>query len=109
MIDNVRIGSITYPVTETAEPIIVDNAVCYGAIDYVKPLIQINANCGAHKPATLMHEIMHGIVNEYRIEYVPAGDEKAIDLIAKGILNVLIDNPQLIEQVTNYKVSKQQV
>lgn len=94
MIEKVRIDSAIYTVVETDEVIVVEGIQCGGSIDYQKGIITISTLlCERQKYITLWHEIMHGIFNERGVD--ARNEESAVDSIAKGVIQVLMDNPEL--------------
>ena len=102
MIDKVKIDQVVYDVAETDEPILVNNRVCAGEIYYRMNTITLAKSAGlAQKDVTLMHEIVHGIIYERMLEkYINADDmDDFLDEMGKSILQLIRDNPELIEHV----------
>lgn len=86
---SVRIGAVTYSVTEAP---IAD----LGLIDYAKQTIVIQSGLApAARDVTLWHEIIHGVL--YNLGYVDH-NENLVDGLAHGIVSVLMDNPRLGER-----------
>lgn len=104
MIDKVKIDQVTYAVSETAGPILVDSRVCRGAITYGTNKIELLATEGeSQKQVTLMHEIVHGIVYERNLEKYIKGDENEdfTDEMARAIMQLIRDNPELVKQLNS--------
>lgn len=98
MIDKVKIGVYDYAVKETEGPITVDRHECTGSIVYEKLEINILTNRAEQKKMqTLMHEITHGIIHSYRIPLSDDDLEEITDRFATGFMQVIRDNPALIE------------
>lgn len=93
----VRIGSNYYEVELTDEPLILDNIVCRGLIEHYNHVISISTNFGdiQQQEQTFLHEIVHGIVNERSINLKEDDEEFIVDEIAKGLHQVILDNPHM--------------
>lgn len=91
--ETVRVGGIDYAVVETKG---LNNGaqMLYGRIDYQKSIIELNPEVQAHqmKCVTLWHEIIHGIIEHSCINIKESTEEVIIDMIAKGVYQVLQDN-----------------
>ena len=99
MINNVLIDAINYRVEETDEPILIDRKECGGGVFYNESLIKIgNFVKGDAKTKVLMHEIVHAILFE-RGMIEASDDEQLVEELAKGIINVIRNNPNLINFV----------
>ena len=93
MIDKVKIGPITYIITN--DDTLGDSGFA-GQIRYFRSTIAIN---GDLKPQfallTLWHEIVHGIMTNAGIPH-DEQTEPLVNAIAYGVLQVLVDNPDLV-------------
>lgn len=49
---------------------------------------------------TLWHELFHAISSQYKMEL----DEKACDMLASGVMALLMDNPDLVEFTTDWEL-----
>lgn len=86
---SIEIGYRDYSILKTEEPIILDNAVCYGTISYDKQEIKLDKTCKKDQSlCTLIHEVIHGIDADLNIEL----DEKAVELLGKGFYQFLKHN-----------------
>lgn len=94
MIDKVKIGAITYDVT--IDDTLGDTGYS-GQIRYLRTQIVIN---GDLKPQaakqTLWHEIIHGIMTNAGIPHEDQ-TEPLVNAIAYGVMQVLVDNPGIVE------------
>ena len=70
---------------------------CYGLHDQNNKTIELSTSC-VHKNMveTFLHEILHAIYTEYEISSQD-DEEKTVSLMSKGLLNTLVDNPDLID------------
>ena len=67
----------------------------YGEADYDKSIIKIADRYDNHsKNCTFIHEILHCICLRFGLEKLN-NDEHAIDLLATGIYEAMIDNPHI--------------
>lgn len=106
MIEKVRIDTAEYAVKVVDEPILLDGRDCAGIIDYVKTEIKLKEDIAEKRLDVLMHEIVHGIFIERNInDKIPADDlELVVDEFAKGMLNVMRDNPDLLRLISKSQV-----
>lgn len=95
----VRIGGVDYCVDTSTTPVIVDGKQCYGSIEYASHQILIDETLGdhAHIACTLLHEVLHGIVHDRMIDFED-DEEDIIDAFARGLYQVLADNPDLMKR-----------
>ncbi len=93
-INKIKIGGIYFDVTEEKD--LKDPTAGRGLdgdIAYGKCKIRINANLSYQlRMQTLWHEIIHGILAQSGVEKY---NEILVDVLAFGILMVLVDNPEL--------------
>jgi hypothetical protein len=97
LLNKVRIGIYDYKIKEQA--IIIND--CHrelgGQIDYENLIIKLKTGLNdQHKKQTLWHELMHGIVREYNIDFENDEEEDIIDTLGTAIVQVLKDNKGLI-------------
>jgi hypothetical protein len=98
MTDKIRIIAIDYPVN-LVERLRDEGEVqsLSGNIRYAKPKICLDATMEPQPMyQTLWHEIVHGISSAMNLEI----EEKDVDLIATGIVQVLRDNKKVLEKYT---------
>ncbi|MDL5002019.1 hypothetical protein QRW96_15435 [Clostridioides difficile] len=93
----VKVGGLSYKIEETEEPILVNNQLCYGLADYGSETIKLSTNLQSQrvKEATFLHELFHCIFRDRCIE--SEDEEYLVDVLAKGIHQVIIDNPKIFE------------
>lgn len=99
---SVKVDNVDYKII-SKEKVFLNGRLVFGAIDYVTSEIEI-ANADVSLPnqkVTLMHEIVHAIAQERDIKDLLPQDndqmEKLVNEIAKGMLQVIRDNPELIK------------
>jgi hypothetical protein len=87
----IRIGGVDYEIRD------VDNLndgvnVCYGHISFEDSVIELHSKNQNHQKrcVTLWHEILHGIAEHAGLDI--ENEERVIDVLAKGIYQVLQDN-----------------
>lgn len=85
-------------ITEYKEPILVDGKQCLGVINYDDGTIAISKNEENTKPVTLMHEAVHGILYSRGFND-ESMDEKLVDGVSRGVIQLIRDNPQLIKYI----------
>ncbi len=97
MIKKLKICGSIYSIDETKDKIIVDGSkVLYGEIKHDTMIIFIaNGYPETIKLQTLLHEALHGISEEYCLDFT----EKNVDRISKAIYAFLIDNPGFIRDI----------
>lgn len=90
--NSVRIGGVEYKIVTT--PFLNNGLqIAYGHIDYEKCIIELSETIEmAHekKCLVLLHEILHGIRNNYGFEM--ENEEEIVDVFARGLYQVLQDN-----------------
>lgn len=101
MIRSVTIGPMRYAVRLARRLHSDDHTPLLGQIDYAACRIDLERGMSPQaQRATLIHEILHGILNN-------AGerdhDERLIDLLAYGLLDVIADNPDLVAYLTEHR------
>ena len=99
LIKSVMIDAVRYAVEETDEVILVDGRACRGSVDFNQADISLSIekeNMGdGRKPQTLMHEVMHALLYERgRDDWE---DEELVDALASGVINLIRQNPELVE------------
>lgn len=97
--DKVRIGSMDYKIEQTEDVIVLNGQECTGIIEYDKHLIRLNSNIQDKQgiEQTLLHEIVHGIIDDRKIELVPEHMEQIVDDISCGLHQVIRDNPDIFK------------
>lgn len=76
----------------------------FGQIGYNKNVIEINKDQkngiwngqSVEEVDTVIHEILHGVVSEYEINVDGRKEEKWVTLMANGLTDVLLKNPNLV-------------
>lgn len=94
--DKVKIGAMEYEVIKTDKPILLDNEVCNGIIDYYYLFIEISNNRAIQKQEeTFIHEILHGIIHERNL--ILEDEEMIVEEISKGLYQVIKDNKEIFK------------
>lgn len=91
----VKIGWKEYKILEQApdEALIDGGTICYGQVFYDRQEIYINKNYRKkHKKATLLHEVIHAIDEQYSIDL----KEEQVVSLTHGLMSVLKDNPEIL-------------
>lgn len=86
-----------YEVIMTDEPIFMDNLRAYGHINFDDKQILIDKTLREKQghAQTLVHEIIHGIIYDRGLDFRNDGEETIVDQLAKGLYQVVKDNPEL--------------
>ncbi len=89
--EKIRIGGVNYDI-EYAPGLDDGSQLLYGRLSYSDSTIKINTDCqkSQHMGITLWHEILHGIAGHANLEI--QDEEQVVDVLAKGIYQVLEDN-----------------
>ena len=101
--DIITIDGCEYTV-QHKEQVLHDGRTIYGRISSKEGVIEVSKDiCDYQQKITLMHEVIHGICNHRNIEkHIPAERyEDVTDELAKGLVQVLNDNPELIDFIKN--------
>ncbi|WP_051931592.1 ImmA/IrrE family metallo-endopeptidase [Clostridium sp. KNHs214] len=97
---NIKIGTFNYDVSETNQPLLLNHAECAGIIDYENLTIQIkNESNTQRKKQTLLHELFHGIINEYNIDISNVDEEYLVETLGTAMYQIIKDNDKLIKYV----------
>jgi hypothetical protein len=96
---NIKIGGTDYTVIEMQESFASDGKVCDGDISYSMAEIRVAVKNKSKQyiDTVLLHEIVHGILYEFNIK-IPE-EENFTEGFAKGLYQVLKDNPKLVEYI----------
>lgn len=97
---SVRIDSVDYEVILDNTTLIIDRAECKGTINLDYKTIRINNEVQSEQgqEKTLLHEIIHGIIYERDLDLRTADEEAIVDTIAKGLHQVIRDNPDIFKK-----------
>lgn len=89
----VRVGSVDYDVIVSDSIILKNNQQCYGHIDWEHHKIEIDNTLQDEQglSKTFLHELVHGIVHEFKIDF-SADEEDIVDKLADGLHQVIRDN-----------------
>jgi len=97
--NKVRVNGVDYAIKRSDELIIINHKECFGDIDYNKKLIRIKNDLQdiQGEEETLLHEIFHAIVYERNFDYSKNDDETITEELARGLYQIVKDNPSLFE------------
>lgn len=92
----VRVGSIDYTINSKDERQILNTRQCYGVIDYEYHTIELDSGIqdGQGLERTFLHELVHAIVKEHKID-LEDNFEEVTDKLAYGLHQVIRDNPSI--------------
>ena len=92
----VRVGSIDYTINSKDERQILNTRQCYGVIDYEYHTIELDSGIqdGQGLERTFLHELVHVIVKEHKID-LEDNFEEVTDKLAYGLHQVIRDNPSI--------------
>ena len=94
MIKQIKVGSAVFKVKEDAE--ISNTEDLWGRIQFESREIFVKKGmCESQKAQTLMHEIVHAAEREIALGL----DEKDTERFSRMLIQVIRDNPKLIEMV----------
>ena len=94
----IKIGSIVYEIETTDTPLIVDNKVCSGKVQYLYSKIQLSGEDMQGEQArnvTFWHEIVHAIVYDRGLDW-GKDNELFTEELAKGLHSLMVDNSFLM-------------
>lgn len=99
--EKIRIAGVDYEVKMVDY---LNNGVnlAYGHIDFIKNTISLSATESmsvGQTNITLLHEILHGIFQHYGTAVVLENEETVIDVLAKGLYQVVRDNKEFMEEI----------
>ncbi len=90
----IRIGGVDYKIKVELN-LRDETQLLEGQIDYYNSLIKLSDTDGAgyqRRCIILWHEILHGIAEHAELDFKKADEETIINILAKGIHQVLQDN-----------------
>ena len=100
--DKVRVGSIDYDVTVGEDPLIINGVQALGCCDYMDSTIKLDKSIQGNQQldVTLLHELMHTLFNDCKIDLVNYGleyeqMEYIVDSLAYSLHQVIRDNPEI--------------
>ena len=97
MPSSIKVGPHTYPIVREPKSKMLDHGLC----DWDKVRIVIQARLPKSKAAeVLLHEILHACTYPSMADVRNKTDEEFVDVVAPVLLQVLEDNPELVEYLT---------
>lgn len=100
--EKIIISGIEYETVLTDKPIFHINTRAYGQIDFENKKILIDKTLQEKQGhlQTLLHEIIHGIVEDRELDFIKDSEETIVDQLAKGLYQVIKDNPKMFMEVS---------
>ena len=97
--EKIVISGMEYKVGLSNDVLFCDNLRAYGHIDFDKKEILIDKTLRENQGhiQTLIHEILHGIVYDREISFLQDDEETIINQLAKGLYQIIIDNPNMFK------------
>lgn len=102
-IDKVLIDTVIYKIEQTNEPITINNEICLGDVCYDTATIRLNSKYQNRELQTLMHEVVHALIYERGLSDELRSNETLVNEMANGIINLIRNNPDLIEYIKGEK------
>jgi len=95
--EKVKIGGVNYEIRDV-ENLNDGQSVLYGKIDYENFIIELNTKYNQidHKCIVLLHEILHGILNQVTLEV--ENEELLVEVMSKGLYQIIKDNPEIFKE-----------
>ena len=95
--NKVKVGGAIYTVEQSDNILAEDTQQCKGLVNHDMHIINICTSVqdvqGCEQ--TFLHELVHAIVNDHGIEFNCSNDESITEELAKGLHQVIIDNPDI--------------
>lgn len=101
--EDVKVSGFTYKVIRTDESFAVGSDVCDGIHCFSDQLIKVsNHGDVAYQQFVFLHELSHAILECYCPKF---NCEEVSESLAKGLYQVIIDNPEIFNSDEDYKVN----
>lgn len=99
--DTVKIAGCVYSVEREDRSFVNGSNVVDGTYSFFDQKIKVvREGTEAYQSVVFLHELMHGIIENYCPSIVSAADEeKLVEQISKGLFQVITDNPEIIKEV----------
>lgn len=95
--DKVRVFGLDYRIVGMSRSVS-ESLGALGEIDFDRLEIKICEGLADQKEAeTLLHEILHGILDATASQETKDGEEALVNRLASGLTSVIRDNPELID------------
>ena len=93
---NVKIAGYKHKVERPTEAFVEGNQICDGIYSFVQQTIKV-ANVGnqEYQNTVFLHEICHGIIENYCRGSDTYDEEKFVEQFSKGLYQVICDNPEI--------------
>ena len=93
---NLKIGATSYKVFFDPDPISEDTSHVSGSISFRESTIKVDSTMSKQRQyQTLVHEVFHGILNNFDVE----DDEHITTKLANGIYGFIVDNADFVKEI----------
>lgn len=100
-IDFMNISGLNYTIEFLDTPPILDGEEVLGLIDYDGQKIYIDKNQHPELlEITIIHELLHGIIHDRKFQLGNL-EEQIVDGLARGLYQVVKDNPELMQKLVS--------
>lgn len=89
--EQIKIGWKTYDirVVEPKQTLFIGGNECFGTIDYINRVIELNHNNDEEQNiATLIHEVIHGVSEMYKLDF----EEDTVERLGDALYTLFKDN-----------------
>lgn len=106
----VKIANLIYKVSRKAGLTSDDGQLAYGIISNGKQTIELETEFPSQDKykEVVLHEVIHGVVDQYGIDNLITHEnmEPIVSILARGLMQVFQDNPDLVKELFNGKATK---
>lgn len=107
---HIKIANITYAFHIEDNLTTPDGEAAYGNISHSNQSILLSSQFPSKqkRDEVLLHEIFHGVIDLYGIDKLIPQDngEAVVELLARGMMQVFQDNPELVKELFNVKATR---
>ena len=105
--ETVKIAGCVYSVDREEKSFVNGSNVVDGTHSFFEQKIKVvREGTEEYQSVVFLHELMHGIIENYCPNIVSAADEeKLVEQISKGLFQVVTDNPEIFKEVKSVEHS----
>ena len=105
--ETVKIAGCVYSVDREEKSFVNGSNVVDGTHSFFEQKIKVvREGTEDYQSVVFLHELMHGIIENYCPNIVSAVDEeKLVEQISKGLFQVVTDNPEIFKEVKSVEYS----
>lgn len=104
---HIKIANITYAFHVEDNLTTPEGEAAYGNIKHTDQTILLSSQFPSKqkRDEVLLHEVIHGVIDLYGINNLIPEDngEAVVELLARGMMQVFQDNPDLVKELFNVK------